>query len=53
MMTKFLTVVFKYEEGAELPQKLTKSFAEQQPFEDADITALSLEDEISRLEERY
>ncbi|HHP0488785.1 TPA: hypothetical protein ACRZ4F_005199 [Vibrio harveyi] len=49
-MMKFITVVFKYEEGAELPKKLTKAFAEQLPFEDADITAISLEDEISRAE---
>ena len=50
-MTKFMTVVIKYEEGAELPKKLTKSFAENTQFEDAKITAISLEDEISRVEE--
>jgi hypothetical protein len=58
-MTKFMTVVIKYEEGAELPKKLTKAFAENGQFEDAEngqfedaeITAISFEDEISRVEE--
>ncbi|ELI5720930.1 hypothetical protein RRK67_004057 [Vibrio fluvialis] len=50
-MTKFMTVVIKYEEGAELPKKLTKAFAENGQFEDAEITAISREDEISRVEE--
>ena len=50
-MTKFMTVVIKYEEGAELPKKLTKAFAENGQFEDAEITAISLEDEISRVEQ--
>ncbi|WP_157733323.1 hypothetical protein [Vibrio anguillarum] len=50
-MTKFMTVVIKYEEGAELPKKLTRAFAENVPFEDAEITAISLEDEISRVEQ--
>ncbi|MEZ9205586.1 hypothetical protein AB4455_02975 [Vibrio sp. 10N.261.46.E12] len=50
-MSKFMTVVFKSEEGAELPQKLTKAFADQRPFENTDITAISLEDEISRVEQ--
>lgn len=46
-----MTVVIKYEEGAELPKKLTKAFAENGLFEDAEITAISLEDEISRVEQ--
>jgi hypothetical protein len=46
----FMTVVIKYEEGAELPKKLTKAFAENVQFEDVEITAISLEDEISRVE---
>lgn len=50
-MTKFMTVVFKYEESAELPKKLTKAFADKGQFEDAEITAISLEDEISRVEQ--
>lgn len=50
-MSKFITVVFKYEEGAELPKQLTKAFAENGQFEDAEITTISLEDEISRVEQ--
>ncbi|EHA1126440.1 hypothetical protein FG475_15070 [Vibrio navarrensis] len=50
-MTKFMTVVIKYEEGAELPKKLTKALTESGEFEDAEITAISLEDEISRVEQ--
>ncbi len=46
-----MTVVIKYEKGAELPKKLTKAFAEDGQFEDAEITAISLEDEISKLEQ--
>jgi hypothetical protein len=46
-----MTVVFKYEGGAELPKKLTKAFAENGQFEDTEITAISLEDEISRVEQ--
>ncbi|HAS6318151.1 TPA: hypothetical protein I7233_20530 [Vibrio vulnificus] len=50
-MSKFMTVVFKYEEGAELPKQLTKAFTENGQFGDAEITAISNEDEISRVEE--
>lgn len=50
-MSNFMTVVIKYHEGAELPQKLTKAFTGNGQFEDAEITAISLEDEISRVEE--
>jgi len=50
-MAKFMTVVFAYEEGSKLPLKLTQAFAERSPFEDADITAISFEDEISRVEQ--
>lgn len=50
-MSRFMTIVIRYDEGAELPKKLTKAFAENIPFEDAEITAISLEDEISRVEE--
>lgn len=50
-MTKFMTVVFKYKSGAEFPKKLTKAFAESGQFEDTEITAISNEDEISRVEE--
>lgn len=50
-MSKFMTVVIKYEEGAQLPKKLTKSFTEDGHFEDVEVTAISLEDEISRVEQ--
>ena len=50
-MSKFMTVVIKYEEGAELPKKLTKAFTENGKFEDVEVTAISLEDEISRVEQ--
>jgi hypothetical protein len=46
-----MTVVFEYEEGAEFPSKLTKAFAGSGLFEDAEITAISSEDEISRVEQ--
>lgn len=52
-MTKrrYITVVFEYEEGAVLPAKLTQAFkSESMAFEDARITAISLEDEISHVE---
>ncbi len=49
-MTKFMTVVFKYEKGAELPKQLTQAFVEDGLFKDTEITAISLEDEISRVE---
>jgi hypothetical protein len=49
-MPNFMTVVFKYEDGAELPKKLTKAFAQNGQFEDTEITAISREDEISRVE---
>ncbi|MCG9612830.1 hypothetical protein L1D41_24645 [Vibrio harveyi] len=50
-MTKFMTVVFKYEKGAELPKQLTQAFVEDGQFKDTEITAISLEDEISRIEQ--
>ena len=50
MNKKYITVVFEYDEGAELPKKLTKAFADNAEFEDSKITAVSLEDEFSRIE---
>ncbi len=44
---KAMTVVIRYDEGAELPQRLTGAFADNAPFEGVTITAISLEDEIS------
>lgn len=49
-MSNFMTVVIKYEDGAELPKKLTKAFISGK-LEDAEVTAISQEDEISRVEE--
>lgn len=50
-MNNFMTVVIKYRKGAELPKKLTKAFTTNGQFEDAEITAISMEDEISRVEQ--
>ena len=49
-MNDFMTVVIKYHDGAELPKKLTKAFAENGQFEDVEIAAISLDNEISRVE---
>ena len=47
-----LTVVIHYKEGADLPRKLTQEFADQKgAFDGCEITAVSREDEISRVEE--
>ena len=50
-MSRVMTVVIRYEPGAELPKQLTKAFAESVSFEGVEITAISLEDEISRVEQ--
>jgi len=42
-MAKYLTVVFEYENGAELPKKLIKAFADNSKFEDVKILAASHE----------
>ncbi|WP_045861697.1 hypothetical protein [Teredinibacter purpureus] len=48
---RYITAVFEYDEGALLPKKLTEAFkSESMMFEDTRITAISLEDEISRAE---
>ncbi|WP_435000193.1 hypothetical protein ACRZ5S_22515 (plasmid) [Vibrio scophthalmi] len=49
-MTNFMTVVFKYENDAEFPKNITRAFMGNGEFEDVEITAVSCEDEISRLE---
>lgn len=47
-----MTVIFEYEEGANLPMNLTTAFSSyDKKYEDATITAISLEDEISRVEQ--
>lgn len=50
MKKQYLTAVLEYEEGAKLPSKLTAAFAEGGKFEDVKITAMSREDEITRVE---
>jgi len=50
MAKQYLTVVFEHDGKSNLPKKLTKSFAENVDFEGCRITAVSLEDEISRVE---
>ncbi len=48
---KYMTVVFEYEEGAVLPKEITEAFkSDSMKFKDARITAVSLENEISRVE---
>lgn len=50
-MAKYMTVVFEYEQGAELPVELTTAFeSDSMAYKDTKITAISLEDEISRVE---
>lgn len=49
-MEQFMTVVFKFQEGASLPKKLTQAFCADSKYEDVEITAISCDDEISRVE---
>ncbi|WP_045861695.1 hypothetical protein [Teredinibacter purpureus] len=50
--TKYMTVVFEYEDGAALPLELTAAFkGERSAYKDTTITAISFEDEISRVEQ--
>ena len=52
MDKEYLTVVFEYESGAKLPQELTDAFTSASgAYKDARITAVSMEDEISRCEQ--
>jgi hypothetical protein len=51
MAKQYLTVVFEHENNAEFTKKLTSAFANNDGhFEDVKITAISREDEISRVE---
>jgi hypothetical protein len=51
MEKQYLTVVFEYEEGAKYPSELTSAFANNDgKFKDVNITAMSREDEITRIE---
>lgn len=52
MEKKYITAVFEYEDGAKLPQELTAAFASpSMAYGDSRITAISMEDEISRVEQ--
>jgi len=51
MSRKCITVVFEYDDGAKLPLKLTEAFAKNEAFQDVKISAISLEDEITRVEQ--
>ena len=50
-MSKFMTVVIQYEDDAELPSKLTEAFKNDQNYKGAKVTAISLEDEIAKIEQ--
>lgn len=51
MAKQFMTAVFEYEEGAEFPQWLTAAFAKDELFYGVRVTAVSREDEITRVEQ--
>jgi len=51
MTKKYITAVFEYEEGAEFPAQITAAFAKNEAFQGVKITAVSLEDEITREEQ--
>jgi len=51
MAKQYLTAVFEYDDQAKYPKLLTQAFANGGNFEDVTITAMSHEDEISRVEE--
>jgi hypothetical protein len=51
MSKKYITAVFEYEDGAELPTQITAAFAKNEAFHGVKITAVSLEDEIFRVEQ--
>ena len=51
MTKKYITAVFEYEAGAEFPAKLTAAFARNEAFQGVKISAVSLENEISRVEQ--
>lgn len=46
----FITVVFKCPADSELRKEVMTAFKDNKSFMDAQITAVSLEDEISRVE---
>lgn len=51
MAKQFQTAVFEYEEGAKLPRAITEAFkSDSMMFQGVKVTAVSMEDEISRCE---
>lgn len=48
MATNYLTVVFEYENGAELPEKITSAFVENEDFHGAKIKTMSRGNEKSK-----
>ena len=51
MAKKFITAVFEYNQGDHFPAALTEAFAKDVLFHGVRITAVSLEDEITRVEQ--
>ncbi|MBO1897528.1 hypothetical protein HNW13_017465 [Shewanella sp. BF02_Schw] len=51
MTKKYITAVFEYEEGEEFPAQIAAAFAKNEAFHGVKITAVSLEDEITRVEQ--
>mgnify|MGYP006909077027 CR=1 FL=1 len=49
-MDEFITVVFKCASDSELRKEITSAFCSDGAYKDAVITAVSFEDEISRVE---
>ncbi|MBE8233226.1 MAG: hypothetical protein HAW67_05770, partial [Endozoicomonadaceae bacterium] len=48
--TKVMTVVFNYQQGSELASRFTRSLHDKTPFNGVEVIAVSLEDEIKRVE---
>jgi hypothetical protein len=52
MAKKYMTVVIEYENGAKTPLEFTQAFStEDSKYGDSRITAISMEDQISRVEQ--
>jgi hypothetical protein len=50
-MDEFITVVFKCSKDSEVRKNVLSAFSNSEQYGDAEITAVSLEDEISRVEQ--
>lgn len=51
MDNQYITVVFKCNPTSEVRTSILKAFKDDRRYGDAEITAVSLEDEITRLEQ--